>query len=157
MAAMLLFSGCVATNSIRTSIDVFSQTTIDNDPYKKTTWIYTPRFEGYRYDSLLRALIKNKNLITYQFYVSDEAEDWRFYSNAYDKSGAELDFIEIDREVTRGITKEDFAISLSKNYLEKSIAKGINIKASGKRGDKVFFMPGYFIEGFLKKIDMYIK
>lgn len=162
ITVMFLFVGCVAINPIKTSNDVLSKTIIDNDPYKKITWIRTPAFRNYGgigyYSSFLRVLIKNENPITYQFYVSDEAKSWRFYSDAYDNSGARLDFIGIDREVTSSAwTKEDFVISLSKDYLEKSTVTGINIKASGKRGDKIFFIPGYFVDGFLKKIDMYLK
>ena len=99
------------------------------------------------------ALIKDKSVSFYQFYISDSYKDWRFYNRAYDANGNRLDFVEIDHQVTRGAwTQEDFAINLSRSYLEKAKSNGLNIKAVGKRGEKIFVLPGFYVDGFLKKL-----
>lgn len=156
----LLLAGCAITPPIRTSEDVFLKSSVDIDPYKKTTWIYSPIFRNYEgmgyYYAFLRALVTDKSVTIYQFYISDTSKDWRFFDRAYDSNGIELDFLGIDHQVTdSAFTQEDFAINLSRAYLDHEKTNWLNIKAIGKRGEKIFVLPGFYIEGFIKKVDEY--
>ncbi|MFH1338919.1 MAG: hypothetical protein ABIH40_03665 [Candidatus Omnitrophota bacterium] len=153
-------SGCVTT-SIKTASDVFLYSSIDTDSYKKTTWIQSPSLDGWIYSVWLRAQVENKKVISYQIYVLDRDDDWRFFHSAYDADGKKLDFRTVDSLVEStglytGYTREDYVIVLKREYLNNSVGKEINFKAVGKRGERVIVVPSFYIEGFLKKVDEYI-
>ena len=158
--SLVMLAGCAVTPPIKTSNDVYMRSSVDVDPYKKTTWIRSPMIYNWErmgyYHAFLRALVNDKSVSFYQFYVSDSAKDWRFYDRAYDASGNDLDFVEIDHQVTDSAwTKEVFAINLSRQYFDDAKNTGLNIKAVGKRGDKIITLPGFYVEGFLQKVDEY--
>jgi|GEM_PF-2875296 len=51
--------------------------------------------------------------------------------------------------VDSGWCIEDFTITVSREYLSNSIVYGgINFKADGQRGDRIFIIPSFYIEGF---------
>jgi hypothetical protein len=157
---VLTLSGC-ATTSIKTANDVFLQSSIDTDSYKKTTWIQSPSLDGWIYSVWLRAQAENSKIISYQIYVSDIYDDWRFFNSAYDTDGKKLDFRTVDSLVESyglyaGKTKEDYIIVVDRKYLNNSIGKEINFKAVGQRGERVIIIPSIYVEGFLKKVDEYI-
>jgi len=153
-------SGC-ATTSIKTANDVFLQSTIDTDSYKKSTWVESPCLDNWMYRVWLRAQVENKNVISYQIYVLDRDSDWRFFNSAYDADGKKLDFRTVDSLVESygaysGYTREEYVIVVDRKYLNNSIGKEINFKAVGQRGERVIVVPSIYIEGFLKKVDEYI-
>jgi len=156
----LILSGC-ATTSIKTANDVFLQSTIDTDSYKKSTWVESPCLDNWMYRVWLRAQVENKNVISYQIYVLDRDSDWRFFNSAYDADGKKLDFRTVDSLVESygaysGYTREEYVIVVDRKYLNNSIGKEINFKAVGQRGERVIVVPSIYIEGFLKKVDEYI-
>lgn len=166
--AFLLLAGCAMTPPIKTSNDVFMRSSIYNDPYKKTTWIRSPMFINHdpflqgmgSYYAFLRVLVNDRYVTFYQFYISDSDENWRFFNRAYDSNGNKLDFVEIDHQIKSSQSvrmQEDFTINLSREYLDGAKNSGLNIKAVGKRGEKIFVLPGYYVEGFLKKVDEYTR
>ena len=105
----------------------------------------------------MRLSVKNGKPSLYQIYISDVEENWRFFHSAYDDKGRHLDFTEVDRQVlSSSSTMEDFALTVSRSYLNNSRAKGIRIKAYGKRADKLFSIPGFVVDGFLRKVDVYL-
>ena len=80
------------------------------------------------------------------------ADGWRFFDRACDANGNRFRFNEIDHEVTSSAwTKETFAVDLSREYLDIAKSSGLDIKVIGKRGEKIFVLPAFYIEGFLKK------
>jgi len=152
---ILFIAGCVTP--LKTANDVFLQSKIDTDSYKKTTWVESPSLEGWIHSVWLRAQVENKKVILYQIYVSDRDTDWRFFHSAYDAGGNKLDFRTVDSLVTStGSTREDYVIVVDRKYLNNSIGKGINFKAVGQRGEKIIIIPSVYIEGFLRKVDEYI-
>lgn len=152
-------TSCIATKSTNTADDVFLNTSVAVDGYRKTTWIKGPLFRSsYNITNtiFLRCLVQEENVSFYQLYISDKKQDWRFYNSAYDLKGKKLNFVQIDHEVTSGaMTKEDFAISLTKDYLTENTQTGLNIKIYGKRGDVVLSLPPHYIQGFLRKVEAY--
>ena len=143
---------------------VYGKTTVTSDPYNKSSWIKSPAYtsnyiagSGKLQSSKLRAYVKNKEVVHYQFYASDSDKNrWRFFDSAYDSQGTKLKFHRIDREVSKGAwTNEIFAIDLSREYLEGALSAGLNIKVYGKRNNQIFRLPGLYIAGFLDKVDFY--
>jgi len=150
-----LLIGCARLH--QTPETVFQLTTLESDPYKKTKWVKGPIYWNTGF-CLLRAFINEYNNVSiYQFYITDRNKNWIFYNRAYDSNGEKLNFLEIDRRVSSGMTEEDFVIEFERSYLDQASFNGLNIKAVGKRGENVFILPPYYIQGFLQKVDSFTK
>lgn len=143
-------------SKVLTADYIYNKSTVKIDKYEKTTWVKSPEVEqGSSYSvAFLRALIQNGRVTSYQVYVSDWGSDWSFYYRASDSKGRRLNYTQIDREVYDGKVIEDFTIKVSRSYLNNARkTKGIDFKAIGKRYNKVFTIPAYVVDGFLRKVD----
>jgi len=144
-----------------TPSDVFSNSTVLNDSYQSTTLIESPGvfqaqgMGGHRLS--LQAKFNSVGDISYSLQVQDsQASGWRFFDRAYDSNGQKLEFIDIDHDVTLGITSEFFSINLSRSYLDNAAIESINIKVFGENGESLILLPNHYVEGFLQKIDAYL-
>jgi len=145
-----------------TPSDVFSNSTVLKDSYQSTTLIESPAYYqaqgvgGHRLS--LQAKFNSVGNIAYSLQVQDsQASGWRFFDRAYDSNGKKLEFIDINHDVTLGITSETFAINLPRSYLENAATESINIKVFGENGEKLILVPNHYVEGFLQKIDAYLE
>jgi len=160
IVVLLLLSG-YGPIKYKTSDEVYTKTTYTYDPYKKPKWIKGPSFRvdhatqkpsavGYS-DVFLRTLVADGRLVFHQLFVTFNGPEWVLFNGVYDISGNELEFIEINRDFrSRGIA-EIFAITFSDGYLEAATKTGINIKCSGKRGERVITLEPTYVEGYMEK------
>ena len=161
---LLVLAGC-AGPQIQTAQDVYSKTTYEIDPYKNTGWIDSPHILDTRsgvgyYTAYLHASTKKGESNTIQMVVMDSYKDWRFYFEAYDQSARKLKFIEVDRSVRREgtvQTQELFAVEFSREEMEILRRTGINFKAIGKYREKIFTMPVFYVDGFLRRFDEFTR
>lgn len=139
---------------------VMGKVTKKYDEFKRTTQYTGPSLaEGtLDYVSLRAFAFENPPNTIYQIYVSDYYNgNWKFYDYAYDSDGNKLDFVRIDRRVS-GCSSygcshtEDFALNVSRKYLQDRASTGIRFKVSGKGGEEIFFIPASYINGFLQVV-----
>lgn len=155
--------GCSFKPAISTTTDVYLNTKIENDAYKKDTWIKSPRYSGNHggngyYRCFWRAYAVNNNIQFYQLYVFDDYPDWRFYNHAYDLKGNQLDFSQISQDVSSDAwCGESFGISFTESEIHALKGNPFQFKAFGQKGDRTFFVPAIYLEGFLQKVDEYKK
>ena len=159
-------TGCAITPPVNWNIpsETEIRVRIENDDFKKHTIYRGPDIAGWR-DSLFIRAWRNygSNHVTYQIYIQDHySGDWRFYNRAFDSNGNNLDLIEISRDVGScgqyGCSfDEHVGVKIDRKYLDDSVKTGIRIKLYGKAGQEIFFIPGGYIQGFLKKVDSFKK
>ncbi len=164
---------CAGIINVKTKESVIEKSTITIDSFKKTYWLKAPKMrsnliiEGTKKDKaewqvdmyFLRAMKegKNTNIDIIQIYVSHDGTDWYFFNHAVDDSGREMEFIEISKN-TSSATRygvgiiEDFAITVSEDYLNSKVNDGIAIKIYGEQGNRMLKIPSFYIQGFLEKL-----
>lgn len=166
VTAILFLSGCVAnkpkvntndpnqvSQNVRTEYDKFQKTTsfVGIDLADSTTAIDDVRLRAWK--------TEDPTTYLYQIYIEDKYDGaWRFYDEAYDSNGKELSVVRIDRRTRycsgdRCARAEKVGIIVSRTYLEANSRSGISIKLVGKRGEEIFFLPGGYIEGFLRAVN----
>jgi len=141
----------------RTSLYVYTNTTIHHDKYTKRTTISGPYFEN---DELLELIhmrtIDVGNLEYNQIYISTLQSTWNFYYTAYDHNGNKLDFVKIQHIVNDDSDcREVFAITLTNKQLNDAIKLGMNFKVVGDRGDRIIKISSYYFKGFMDKVNYY--
>lgn len=137
---------------------IAAATKINHDDFQKIT-----TYRGVNADSyvplFLRAYRQDVDQTTkYQIYSQIfYSGDWQFYSTAFDANGKKMDLTKIASKVEScsGGTcyhSEDFALNVTRAYLEENRETGIKFKVSGKieGGDRVKFIPPGIIKGFLE-------
>ncbi|MBQ2883571.1 MAG: hypothetical protein IJE43_07370 [Alphaproteobacteria bacterium] len=104
----------------------------------------------------------NTTFIAIMFYMRNY--DWMFYNRAYDRDGNELLLMPVKRKVvdqryvSNAIeTLEQFAIVVSKEYLEKYKERELEIKLYGENGSEVFTIQPAIVNAFLYNIDKFEK
>ena len=152
----LFFAGCATFP--KTSSEVYSGSSISDDPYTKLISVTSPRVSSGAVDAIILVAMKSykdqNQHTTYSLLVVDYSENWIFYKSARDINGNVLDVRTMDRKVLgAGLIRESFCIFLSREYLDSASTSGMDIRLEGKRGSNKIFLPAYFIEGFLKKVD----
>lgn len=139
---------------------IASITKIKHDEFKKIT-VYEGANATLGGTQNLRAIRDDATGLTeYQIYrVSTYTKQWRFYSEAYDDSGAKLDFKSIDKSVTNCSSDyecyyhETVGIKVTRDYLDRKAESGIRYKISGQAGEEVNYLPAAYVKGFLTSID----
>lgn len=95
----------------------------------------------------------------FQIYVADIYQGpWRFYRTTWDSDGAELETVQITRNVVscggwECYRNEEVAISVTRDYLEQHRTKNIRFKLSGPGGEYVFTVPAAHIDAFLDVVN----
>jgi hypothetical protein len=159
-----LLAGCVSTQpKIDTSNSqaVLSNINIEHDNYKKATKYSGPEIDTGSGAVFIRAFHDHKsNIVAYQIYLADQyrSTQWRFYSDAYDSDGTRLETNVIDRKVfdcakyTGCFYTEHIGINIPESYLETKKNTGINIKVSGKAGEKIISIPAGYVKAFISAV-----
>jgi len=136
---------------------------IKNDNFKKQTRFIGPNIAKYKEEAIfIRAWKKyGSNLVTYQIYIRDRYyREWRFYNQAFDSKGNNLDLTEIKQDFEFKYNKyvfyEDVGINVDRKYLNNSLEYGISMQLYSKKGDKEWiYIPGGYIKGFLTRVDSF--
>lgn len=154
----------------KTAEGIIQGAKVSEDKFKGTTWILFPSIRPNQMPDyktvtgvsawnvpagyfLVRALQGSSDvpLAIQVYFTTDYSTDWGFYTSAIDSERNQLEFVEIDREVTSTSgavnTVEDFAINLDWEYLKARRNQNIIIKVYGKKKDFVFFIPDYYVDG----------
>jgi hypothetical protein len=83
----------------------------------------------------------------------------RGYFEAFDSDGNKLVFNRLSQDAEAGASNlefdEQFSVDVSRDYLEKHRATGLNIKfdSAGRAKDLIVQLPAAYIEAFLAKVD----
>lgn len=161
LALLTPLLGCVATApklNLYNVAEVSQAISVKRDDFEKSSRFSGPNASIKPFDNVFIRAWKfdGSNALKYQIYVQDYYEGgWRFYSIAFDSNGVMLKTIVISRDVG-SCTKygcsynEHIGIDVSESYLKENTRNGINFKLSGKSGEEFFFIPGAYIEAFLK-------
>jgi hypothetical protein len=135
---------------------------IDKDEFSKVTTFIGPKIElGYDYINMRARRNRDNGKLSYQIYIKDNySGDWRFYDTAYDLNGTRLKLVNIHKEIKYCSNdycslNEHIGLNVHREYLEKSIENGIEVKIYGQTGYAVFKLPGGYIEGFLDVVDIW--
>lgn len=161
------------TSDLQKYPDLVRKNTLESyDDFKKQTWITGPRLGSSGDYQFLRALAAaDKSIHFIQLYVYDF--DWgkhgHDFHSAYDQSGRKLQFIKIRYEKDRTddtstvdghtetthryFTVDEAAVTLGYQDLLKHRTNGLNIRLYGKNSDKVYHLPGVYIDDFLKVLE----
>jgi len=153
-----LLSAC---GTLVTSSEVFFASKIEKDKYRNIVIIEGPMIFQARgiggYQVSLKAKKRHDNQISYFVFVQDSrATNWRFYEQAYDNNGHNFEFEYIGSDVTLGVTSETFAIHLTRQYLDESVSNSIDLKVFGSDAELPIQLSGYYVQGFLKKVDEFL-
>jgi hypothetical protein len=149
----------VDVNSVQS---VASNINIKRDDFKKQTTYVGPNATGnYAHQVFLRAWNHDADgSNTYQIYIIDEYfGDWRFYDEAYDSNGNQLDVVAIHKETEPKTSKyiapaktEHLGINITKDYLARNQENGIRFKINGRGEEEVFNISSNYIKGFISII-----
>jgi hypothetical protein len=86
--------------------------------------------------------------------VYEDSNGWSFFSTAHDVEGASLPVSVVSRDVLYGSKiKEEFDISLTRDYLVKFKTTGFNVRVDGKNGKLFVKFPSKEIGGFLEVLE----
>jgi len=149
---------------------IFKQTRVETDDHRKLTLVIGPSVEistspGHE---LCFAYLKSIEAFSqFQLIVTCHAQEWNFFNQAYATDAEKLKFVEIDRQVEKrryrsklrsgwyeSYKHETFGITVSREYLEKALNQGVDIKVIGRTGEQIIKLPAFYIEGFLKKVNI---
>jgi hypothetical protein len=170
-AAILMASICNFANAfdeestLQSPDEVAKEVKYEFDKFEReskyTGPIYTDGKYGnaFYHDIHLRAFSSGKRPVSYQIYVTTYYTDsrWMHYRNAFDDHGTRLSLTPIGYDVdtseayNRVYKVEDFAINVSKEYLERLAKRpDVEFKITGPGGSMRFELPPSHIEGFLR-------
>ncbi|MFK5894997.1 MAG: hypothetical protein QM504_17405 [Pseudomonadota bacterium] len=96
------------------------------------------------------------NYINGNYFLSTRysGKGWRFYKSAYLVGGIKLKVSNINRQVIGGgQVFESLSIQLSKTQLTNFEETGIDALLVGSRGDSKLFVPAYYVQGFMDKVN----
>lgn len=149
------------TESERKQQEISNKITKKYDDFKKITNFEGPADSSGQCDSVFMRAWKadGEKEATYQVYVMDYySGEWRFYSNAFDDDGNQLDFTQISREVGScsrygGCSHyEHVGINVTRKYIEKRSERGIRFKISGKAGEEICSLSSPYIKAMLAAV-----
>lgn len=171
----VVLAGCMpGLRYPKTAEGIIQKAEISEDPFEKTKWVKFPAIRpnqmsnykevtgqstwnapvGYFFLRALQDSDNNNLKLVQAYFITDYATGWGFYNSAVDSEGNKLEFLEINRDVTKAAnsvnTVEEFAINLDVDYLQARRDQNIIIKVYGKKQNFVFFIPGYYVDGVLK-------
>ena len=141
-----ILTGC-ATQAPKTPV----HTTISPDQHWVTSSTHTYHQGLGYFDAYLIADVSRPDSPKYQLKILEYQSYWRFLDSAFDAQGKRLRFTRKDND--RG---EQLMITLNRSILEQS-HQGLKINTFGKRGKKLFMLPGAHVVDFLKTIDQFKK
>ncbi len=150
-------TGCATLTPFpKTSDEVYLGSSVSDDPYTKTIYFTSPEVCSGGVDVIKLASAKTCDIQIpyYSLMAMDYSDKWMFYESARDINGNVLDLKVLDREVlSANLIRECIVIHLNREYLDQAINHGMDIRLEGERGNSQIFLPAFFIEGFLRKVD----
>lgn len=164
VAANCNFANAVNQDSNSSSSEIASQTKFEFDKFERMSkWVGPHYIDGvygnaFYHDIFLRAFKDRKGVISYEIYVTTYYSDarWMHYKNVFDSQGARLSLTSYGYDVdtseahSRLYKVEDFAINVSRKYLERQLRqRSIEFKITGSGGTMRLELPTSYIEGFL--------
>ena len=141
-----ILTGC-ATQAPKTP----AHTTMSPDQHWVTSSTHTYHQGIGYFDAYLIADVSRPDSPQYQLKILEFQSYWRFLDSAFDAQGKRLRFTRKDNN--RG---EQLLITLNRSILEKA-RQGLKINTFGKRGKKLFILPGSHVVNFLKTVDHFNK
>lgn len=158
----IIFSGCASPTRALELRDSSSKIRISSkyDEFKKITTFSGEDTSGSKSQHLSLRAIKadGTNQVLYQVYaMSSYTDQWRFYESAWDTNGTSLELIKISRQVGNCNRydcghMEHIGINVSRAYLERASSSEFRFKLSGRGGEDIFTMPGFYIKDFLDAV-----
>ncbi len=165
VALIIVLSGCTSMLEPQNFDQTYNKVTFSEDKYKGNRTYEAPQIT-LKSNSGLDAswlygflrLIKSDTSNSYCLYGKYEGSNWAFFDKANDSESKSLQVAKIDRHVGTFVSKtnvtEDVCIVLDREYLESKKDTGLNIKLIGQRREITFVVPAYYIQGFLKAVDL---
>lgn len=143
----------------KTSDEVYAKTESEFDQYRRSTQITGPRLNLDNGNTagtttvLMRDIWIDGRRDSLQLYVSDPGFGWRFYGSANDIEGTSLPLLEISRDPVGRYCYEDVAVVLTPEYLDARRESGLSIKVWGNAGQRIVDVPGFYVDGFLRRVE----
>lgn len=143
---------------------VYDQCKINTSEYNNAITIQAPSFrvnqmrdgKG-RYSAIMIAVVISGVIDRYECHFYNTDVRFSFFDHASDTNADILNFNLVDRDVGYyADCEEHFYIKMNRAGFESIIKKGLDFKAYGKRENKIFKLPGVYIEGLLMMADDYV-
>jgi hypothetical protein len=151
ISLITLLAGCAATppSSIE---EAYKKTTFEVDEYSKTRVLRGPYVSiSFGIDGGGGIYLRKVNN-SYQLYVTTFSQlGWCFFESAFDKNAGKLAFTNIRSNVGRGVTYEDFYLSITKEQLEVMAAKGLDVRIYGTNRTIDVALPAIYVQGFMRR------
>jgi len=151
--------GCasnLARSNPPTARDVSEASVVRSDEFLKSSALHGPPFWlGNEYAlSLMKVVTKQGNPY---LHISAFPREWAFFEEARDLDGKVYKLHNVDHKVERGYVHESFMIELPRERLNAANADGLTMRLYGKRRQFTFTLPGYYIQGWLDRLDALAK
>ena len=110
--------------------------------------------EPARATAFLRASVMDSGSETAQIYISyHNSNGWKFFSTVHDIDGNSLEVISINREVQGSLgVEEEFAATLTKEYIAAHVLTGFNMRFQGKAGTLTVKIPPEYVQELVARI-----
>jgi hypothetical protein len=165
IVASTLLTGCVSYQAANPQ-EAFDKVTYTADKYTGTRTYISPMFQIKKVEFLDQSFV-NGNLTLTKSNTSEKycilgryvGESWAFFSDAYDSDGQHLGLEKVNTSVQNMLgmvkTVEDICIPVTRQYLESKQQSGLDIKIMGQNRSVLANIQGFYIQGFLKAIDLF--
>lgn len=147
--------GCASSltrSNALTAREVSEGCTIRNDEFAKYSGLSGPPYwigEDCSVN-LIKVLKKPGNI---RLHVSAFPREWAFYDEARDRDGKVYKLQNIDRKAEARYVCESFGIDFPYDQLSAATGEGLTLRLYGKRGQYTFTVPGFYIRGYLDRLD----
>lgn len=141
--------------------ETYDRVAIEDDDFQQSTTFQAPDLAPEPpLEYFLRASKDyGSSTFDFQIYFTERYHgNWRFYNEAFDSNGNRIKVLIISRDAVYANTLEEhIRLDVDRTYLESSIEDGIRIKLYGDACEKMIFIPGGYIKGFLSRADSVTK
>ena len=141
---------------------VGNRTIVEIYPSEGTMWFVGPdvsQSPPLKGEYFLRACKETGDKIRFQLYIKQESRHrWFFFNRAVDSNGNKFQVKQVGVGWDSGWKTEHVLIKLSRAYLNSLAAKlDFSLKVTGKQGEVVLNVPGFYVKGFIRKVDFWSK
>lgn len=146
-----LLAGCAATPPASIE-ETYQKTVSEIDEYSKTRVLRGPYVSiSFGIDGGGGIYLRKVNS-SYQLYVTTFSQlGWCFFESAIDKNAGKLLFTNIRSNIGRGVTYEDFYLSITREQLQVMATKGLDIRIYGTNRTIDVALPAIYVQGFMKR------
>jgi hypothetical protein len=156
LALAVLLAGCANTSN---PVTIAQATHASYDPYTKQTALSGDLVKQRNYLGLsvllyrLEADVKIGSEPALRLYVGSNASDTGVLYGASDIDATTLSVVRVNNVSADAAADENVAVTLTRQYLDRHKASGLNIRISGSQKPVIVKVPGAYVEGFLAKLD----